>query len=113
MDTISTQKKFSSRINYGALEALGLAKEEMGGLQSFDDEKEDEKYDEGKEYDDEEGKEGESAFFITSQGKNLIYGQMRKRRKKRTTETSTAGSNDGSSWERRSSDNHQMMYTTE
>jgi hypothetical protein len=93
MDTISTQKKFSSRINYGALEALGLAKEEMGGLQSFDDEKEDEKYDEGKEYDDEEGKEGESAFLLRVKAE-LTFGQMRKRKKKRTTETNSAGSND-------------------
>ena len=54
MDTFASQKKFSSRINYGVLESLGLAKEEVSQLQTFDDEKDDEEgaFYENEKYDD-------------------------------------------------------------
>ena len=55
IDTFASTKKFSSRLNYSVLQNLGLAKDEMTSLQSFDDdEKEDEKEDEVEE-DDKDG----------------------------------------------------------
>ncbi|ORX39134.1 hypothetical protein BD324DRAFT_577073 [Kockovaella imperatae] len=67
IDTFASTKKFSSRLNYSVLQNLGLAKDEVTSLQSFDD---DEKDDEKEDDMDEDDKDGECQLF-SCYGANL------------------------------------------